>query len=132
MRQFTAGTILGLIAFAVHATAQCDLAHLARKNMSETKGVGYAASARTADNTYQGATSRGDGWEIRWKGPYNQGPQAIDAMRAALDHLTYLQRTTSASTANAKLIVHLIKAIEEHDGIAPSVGGDLNNLIPKE
>ena len=104
--RFTTGIILGLVAFiAVDAAAQCGLAHLARKNMSETKGVGYAASARSIDNTYQGATSRGDGWEIRWGGPYNQGPQAVDAVRATLDHLTYLQRTTSASTENAKLII---------------------------
>ena len=131
MKQFIAGTILGLIAFAVHATAQCDLAHLARKNMT-TKGVGYAASSRSRDNEYQGATSSGNGWEIRWKGPYNVGPEAIDAIRATVDHLTYLQRTTSASEANAKLLVHLIQAAEEFDGVPPTIGGELNNLIPKE
>lgn len=97
-------------------------------------GVGYTHPDRQSpagSKDYIGATSSGDGWEIRWAGPYNKGPQAIDVLRAALDHLTHLQRTTSTSEANAKLIVHVTQAIEEYDGASPSIGGSLNDLIPK-
>lgn len=87
----------------------------------------------TQSTIYVGAESVGDGWSIRWAGPYNKGPQAIDVLRAALDHLTHLQQTTNgASESNAKLIVHLVKAIQEFDGVRPTIGGELNNLIPEQ
>ena len=97
-------------------------------------GVAYSKPQRSglSKNDYAGATSHGPGWEIRWKGPYNNGPTAIDAVRATVDHLTHLQKTTAASESNAKLLVHLIKAVEEFDQKPPTIGGELNNLIPDE
>jgi hypothetical protein len=100
----------------------------------DMSGVGYAYPDRqhvAGDKAYLGATSSGHGWEIRWKGPYNEGPTAIDAMRAVRDHLSHLQQTTSTSESNAKLLFHVLKAIEEYDGEEPSIGGSLNDLIPK-
>ena len=97
--------------------------------------VTYSTPDRSSpvDKTlYRGGTSEGPGWAIRWAGPYMNGPTAIDAVRATLDHLTHLQKTNAASESNAKLIVHLTKAIEEFDGVKPTVGGELNQLIPGE
>lgn len=83
-------------------------------------------------NKYLGATSFGNGWEVRWRGPYNDGPSAVEMARATLQHLQHVQQTDAASENNAKLMFHLIKAIEEIDNQPPSVGGDLNKLIPKD
>jgi hypothetical protein len=101
--------------------------------MTMQNGVSYTKPHRESPkaNDYLGGTSHGAGWEIRWAGPYSRGPTAIDAVRATLDHLTHLQKTTQASEANAKLIVHLVKAIEEFDDNPPTMGGRLNDLIPK-
>ena len=97
--------------------------------------ITYSTPERSAPvdkNVYRGGTSEGPGWAIRWAGPYMNGPTAIDAVRATLHHLTHLQNTNAASEANAKLIVHLTEAIEEFDGMEPSIGGELNDLIPKQ
>jgi hypothetical protein len=69
---------------------------------------------------------------ITWTGETTEGIEPIDAVRAALDRIQFLQKTLSASEPNAKLLVKLLQAVEEFDGKPPSIGGDLNNLIPKE
>lgn len=69
---------------------------------------------------------------ITWNGETTEGIEPIDAVRAALDRIQFLQKTLSASEPNAKLLVKLLQAVEEFDGKPPSIGGDLNNLIPKE
>lgn len=69
---------------------------------------------------------------ITWLGETTEGVEPIDVVRAALDRIKFLQKTLSASEPNAKLMVKLIQAVEEFDGKPPSIGGDLNNLIPKE
>lgn len=109
-----------------------------RRVTTMSHGIQYEHPDRRSpagSNDYFGATSRGVDknvyWEIRWSGPYNSGPTAIDAVRATLDHLTHLQKTTAASESNAKLINHLVQATEEFDGVKPTMGGELNNLIPK-
>lgn len=110
-------------------------AGLETRSKTMNHGVQYSHPDRkspTGSKDYLGATSRGAGWEIRWQGPYNAGPTAIDTLRAARDHLTHLQKTTAASESNAKLLVHVIQAIEEFDGVPPTIGGSLNDLIPKE
>lgn len=69
---------------------------------------------------------------ITWTGNTVEGVEPIDVVRAALDRIKFTQKTTSASEPNAKLMVKLMQAVEEFDGKPPSIGGDLNNLIPKE
>lgn len=69
---------------------------------------------------------------ITWNGETTKGVEPIDVVRAALDRIKFLQeKTTAASEPNAKLLVKLMQAVEEFDGVPPSVGGELNNLIPK-
>lgn len=92
---------------------------------------GYNKYQRGEPARYHGAESSGDGWRLVWQSPYVKGPTAIDMIRATVDHLTHLQRTDASSEDNAKMLVHLLKAIEEHDGVKPTIGGELNNLIPK-
>lgn len=119
----------------------CIVAYLRSQEPPETlskapamrNNVGYSTPQREGPDAkrYRGARSFGPDWEIRWAGPYNTGPTAIDAMRSTLNHLTHLQATSdAASTVNAKLINHLVQAIEEFDGVAPTMGGDRNRLIP--
>jgi hypothetical protein len=69
---------------------------------------------------------------ITWNGETTEGIDPIDAILATLDRIQFVQKTTSASEPNAKLLVKLLQAVEEFDGKPPSIGGDLNNLIPKE
>lgn len=96
--------------------------------------IGYSTPNRTGADPkkYIGGEYTGHGWSIRFAGPYNSGPTGIEMFRAALANLSHLQQTDLASESNAKLMVHLIKGIEEYDGVAPSIGGDLNALIPAE
>lgn len=69
---------------------------------------------------------------ICWAGETTKGIDPIDAVRAALDRIKFLQeKTTAASEPNARLMVKLMQAVEEFDGVPPSIGGELNNLIPK-
>lgn len=96
-----------------------------------TMGLGYSKPNRGGENEYGGATSRGENWEIRWQGPYNDGPLPIEAVRATIDNLQHRQKTTAATEDNAKLLVKLIQAVEEYDGAEPTIGGRLNDLIPK-
>lgn len=91
---------------------------------------GFASEA-PGTLTYHGALSRGSNWSIRWAGPGYSGVDPIDALRAMRDHLYHLQRTDYASDANAKLQVHVIKAIEEFEETPPTIGGELNQLIPE-
>ena len=81
-----------------------------------------------------GFTSFGENGKtvITWTGNTVQGVDPIDVVRAALDRIQFTQKTTSASEPNAKLMVKLMQAVEEFDGKPPSIGGELNNLIPKE
>ena len=70
---------------------------------------------------------------ITWNGETTKGVEPIDVVRAALDRIKFLQeKTTAASEPNARLLVKLMQAVEEFDGKSPSIGGELNNLIPKE
>jgi hypothetical protein len=70
---------------------------------------------------------------IAWAGETVQGVDPIDVVRAALHRIEFLQKqTTAASEPNAKLLVKLMQAVEEFDGVSPTIGGELNNLIPKE
>ena len=70
---------------------------------------------------------------ICWSGETTKGVDPIDVVRAALDRIKFLQeKTTAASEPNARLLVKLMQAVEEFDGLPPSIGGELNNLIPKE
>lgn len=99
------------------------------------RGIGYTVHNRSMStlNGYPGGTSLGDGWEIRWRGPYNQGPTPIEAVRATIEHLQHLQNTSDmASEANAKLMFNLMTAVEEYDGKKPSIGKPLDHLIPSE
>lgn len=69
---------------------------------------------------------------ITWNGSLTNGVEPIDVVRAALDRIKFLQEnTTAASEPNAKLLVKLMQAVEEFDGVSPTIGGELNNLIPK-
>lgn len=82
-----------------------------------------------------GFTTFGPGSQvvITWSGRDEQrGIEPIDVIRAALDRIQFLQKTNSASEPNGKLMFKLIQAVEEFDGKPPSIGGELNNLIPKE
>jgi hypothetical protein len=70
---------------------------------------------------------------ITWKGDTTKGVEPIDVVRAALHRVQWMQeKTTAASEPNAKLLVKLMQAVEEFDGVPPTIGGELNNLIPKE
>lgn len=137
MKQMSIGVLVGLVCLACHlVSGQCDLAHrfnaqLGAKQMKNELGYSTPDRKGATANAYLGAASHGHGWVINWKGPYNRGPKVIDVLRASLDHLTHLQRTDAASEDNAKLINHIVQAIEEFDGVKPTLGGDLNNLIPK-
>lgn len=81
-----------------------------------------------------GKTTFGHDWNtaITWAGETTIGVDPIDVVRAALDRIKFLQeKTTAASEPNAKLQVKLMQAVEEFDGKSPTIGGELNNLIPK-
>jgi len=120
--------------------AQCDLAHKFNAQL-KVKTVMKPSEDRTAftyenrtggsENTLLQATSRGEGWSIAWDGAQQSGATPIAVVKATLMHLQTLQKTASASTQNGKLIVSLTQAIEEFEGTPPTVGGDLNKLIPK-
>lgn len=84
------------------------------------------------NNQYNGGVTRGDGWSITWKSPTRpHGPSPIEVVRGALDNIEHKQKSGAGSDDEAKLMVHLIRALEELDGKAPSIGGDLNALIPE-
>lgn len=87
-----------------------------------------------ANENLGGFTAFGPGSQvvITWSGRDEScGVEPIDVVRAALDRLLFLQKTTSASEPNGKLLFKLTQAVEEFDGKTPSMGGALNNLIPK-
>lgn len=94
-------------------------------------GLAYSENHRGEAGAYQGGVSSAPGWSIRWQGPYNVGPLPIDVVRAARDNLKHRQRTTASTEENAKLLFKLEQAIEEYEGKSPTIGGDLNNLIPE-
>lgn len=70
---------------------------------------------------------------INWSGSMTngEGVEPIDVVRAVLDRVAFLQKTTSATEPNAKLLFKLTQAVEEFDGKPPTIGGALNDLIPK-
>lgn len=69
---------------------------------------------------------------ITWKGNTTKGVEPIDVVRAVLHRVQWMQeKTTAASEPNAKLLVKLMQAVEEFDGKPPTIGGELNNLIPQ-
>lgn len=69
---------------------------------------------------------------ISWAGQSINGVEPIDVVRATLERVQWMQeKTTAASERNAKLQIKLMQAVEEFDGVSPSIGGELNNLIPQ-
>lgn len=82
-------------------------------------------------NEYHGAISRGKGWTILWEGSRVQGMTPIEAVVAAIQNLEDRQNSGMASNENAKLLAALIKAKEEYYHEAPTIGAELNDLIPK-
>lgn len=103
-----------------------------RETMSH--GVEYSVPNRAAQKhkAYQGAVSRGPGWEMRWAGPHNPGPVPEQMIRATLMHLSHLQNTSDmASEQNAKMLYRLQQLVDEIDGNPEQMGGSLNDLIPE-
>ncbi len=79
------------------------------------------------------AKSNGPGLHIEWAGSQRPaGAEPIDVLKATLEHLHALQKTVAASEGNAKLIARLVPAVEEFEGREPTMGGELNKLIPPE
>ena len=101
---------------------------------THTREFNATHEAKDAENL-GGFTSFGPKGQtaIQWVGSLTNGNgvQPIDVIRAALDRVKFLQKTTSASEPNGKLLFALTKAVEEFDGVKPTMGGELNNLIPK-
>lgn len=83
------------------------------------------------ENSYFGGTSSGPGWTIRWKGPYQEGITPIETVEAIIENLKHRQSTDVASNEDAKLLFALTKAKEEYHNDPPTMGGELNNLIPE-
>lgn len=151
--------ILVFCVLVVFGVAQCDIAQKSRQGMVDSglvqsgvqsgksrievlvqmsdESVTYEARYSVAPGTSLKGNlsflSRGPGFEIAWQGSdHHSGARPGDVLRAALMHLQGLQKTDVASEANAKLIAKLIPAIEEYEGLSPTMGGDLNSLIPEE
>jgi hypothetical protein len=102
--------------------------------LKETKEVRASHSSVNGTNL-GGFTSFGQdcNTSITWNGEATKGVDPIDVVRAVLHRVQWMQeKTTAASEPNARLLVKLMQAVEEFDGKPPSIGGELNNLIPKE
>lgn len=72
---------------------------------------------------------------IVWKEPgfagNSPGVQPIDVCRAVRQRLDYEQHV-APTEQNAKLLFKVVEAIEAYEGSQPTVGGELNDLIPKD
>lgn len=78
-----------------------------------------------------GFTSWNSGSQIQWRGSKSkQGVSPIEVLEAVMHRLHHEQQTDLASEDNAKLLFDLTVAVEKFNGAPPSMGGDLNNLIP--
>ena len=84
---------------------------------------------------YKGHPNTETYFRIVWKAPGFEGNapgvtpiQVCQAVRLRLDYEQHVAPTEK----NAKLLFGLIQAIEAYEGSQPTVGGELNNLIPKE
>ena len=90
------------------------------------------ATHDSRDGRNLGGYSTAGGYTIVWSGEdSSQFAEPIDVVRAVLDRVAFLQKTTSATEPNAKLLFKLTQAVEEFDGKPPTIGGALNDLIPK-
>lgn len=70
---------------------------------------------------------------ITWAGEATpDGVEPLDVLKATMDRLIFLQKTKSATEDNAKAMFKLQVLLEEIEKKPPTMGGELNNLIPKE
>lgn len=125
--------IVMFIAIAITIAVTLWVAGIQRgEGMTQMNSYSLMHEGPAERRVYMGAVSNIGSCRIRWRGPQiTEGVLPIEVLEALRQHLTAVQQTTAASEPNAKLLIHVVKAIEEYEGSDPTVGGELNDLIPK-